>query len=47
MSRKQLSDLVNCKAGISPTMAIRLEKAFGGQLRLGIALSARMTWRRL
>ena len=30
VSRKQLSDLVNCRAGISPTMAIRLDKAFGG-----------------
>ena len=30
VSRKQLSALVNCRAGISPTMAIRLEKVFGG-----------------
>ena len=30
VSRKQLSDLVNGHAGISPTMAIRLDKAFGG-----------------
>ena len=30
MSRKQLSDLVNGHAGISPEMAIRLDKAFGG-----------------
>ena len=30
VSRKQLSDLVNCHAGISPQMAIRLDKAFGG-----------------
>ncbi len=30
ISRKQLSDLVNCHAGISPEMAIRLDKAFGG-----------------
>jgi addiction module HigA family antidote len=27
---KQLSDLVNCHAGISPEMAIRLDEAFGG-----------------
>ena len=26
----QLSDVVNCRAGISPVMAIRLDKAFGG-----------------
>ncbi|TVQ35555.1 MAG: addiction module antidote protein, HigA family [Geminicoccaceae bacterium] len=30
VSRKQLSDLVNARAGISPEMAIRLDKAFGG-----------------
>ncbi len=30
VSRKQFSDLVNCHAGISPVMAIRLDKAFGG-----------------
>jgi antitoxin HigA-1 len=30
VSRKQLSELVNCHAGISPEMAIRLDKAFGG-----------------
>lgn len=30
VSRKQLSELVNARAGISPEMAIRLDKAFGG-----------------
>jgi addiction module HigA family antidote len=30
VSRKQLSDLVNGRAGISAEMAIRLDKAFGG-----------------
>jgi len=30
VSRKQLSDIVNERAGISPEMAIRLDKAFGG-----------------
>jgi addiction module HigA family antidote len=30
VSRKQLSDLINGHAGISPEMAIRLDKAFGG-----------------
>ena len=29
-SRKQLSDVVNGHSGISPQMAIRLDKAFGG-----------------
>lgn len=28
--RQTLNDLVNAKAGISPEMAIRLDKAFGG-----------------
>jgi antitoxin HigA-1 len=30
VSRRQLSDIVNGRAGISPEMAIRLAKAFGG-----------------
>ena len=30
ISRKQLSDIVNGRSGISPVMAIRLDKAFGG-----------------
>ncbi len=29
VSRKRLSDIVNCRSGISPEMAIRLAKAFG------------------
>ena len=41
VSRKQLSDIVNCNAAISPEMAIRLDKAFGGGaetwLRLQVA----------
>lgn len=41
VSRKQLSDLVNGHAGVSPLMAIRLDKAFGGGaetwLRLQVA----------
>jgi addiction module HigA family antidote len=30
ISRKQLSDILNGHSGISPEMAIRLDKAFGG-----------------
>ena len=30
VSRRQLSDVVNGRAGISPEMAIRLDEAFGG-----------------
>ena len=40
VSRKQLSDLVNGKAGISPEMAIRLEKVFGGGARAWYRLQA-------
>ena len=30
VSRKQLSDVINGHSGISPEMAIRLDKVFGG-----------------
>ena len=30
VNRKQMSDIVNCRSGFSPEMAIRLDKAFGG-----------------
>jgi addiction module HigA family antidote len=40
ISRKQLSDIVNCHAGISPEMAIRLDKAFGGGADTWLRLQA-------
>ena len=40
VSRKQLSDIVNCHSGISPEMAIRLDKAFGGGADTWIRLQA-------
>jgi len=40
VSRKQLSDIVNCHAGISPEMAIRLDKAFGGGAATWLRLQA-------
>ena len=40
VSRKQLSDIVNCHAGISPEMAIRLDKAFGGSAESWLRLQA-------
>lgn len=40
VSRKQLSDVVNCHAGISPEMAIRLDKAFGGGAGTWLRLQA-------
>ena len=32
VSRNSLSELINAKRGISPEMAVRLSKAFGGSL---------------
>lgn len=40
MSRKQLSAIVNGRAGISPEMAIRLDKAFCGGARAWVQLQA-------
>lgn len=40
VSPKQLSDIVNCHAGISPEMAIRLDKAFGGGAETWLRLQA-------
>jgi addiction module HigA family antidote len=40
VSRKQLSDIVNAHAGISPEMAIRLDKAFGGGAETWLRLQA-------
>ena len=34
VGRKNFSDLVNCKTGISPEMAIRISKVFGGSPRV-------------
>jgi addiction module HigA family antidote len=40
VSRKALSDLVNGHAGISPEMAIRLDKAFGGDAETWLRVQA-------
>jgi addiction module HigA family antidote len=40
VSRKQLSDVVNGRSGISPEMAIRLDKAFGGSAETWLRLQA-------
>lgn len=40
VSRKQFSDIVNCHAGISPEMAIRLDKAFGSGADTWLRLQA-------
>ena len=40
VSCKQLSNIVNCHAGVSPEMAIRLDKAFGGGAEIWLRLQA-------
>ena len=40
VSRKQLSDVVNGRSGISAEMAIRLDKAFGGGAETWLRLQA-------
>ena len=40
VSRKQLSDIVNGHSGISPEMAIRLDRAFGGDANTWYRLQA-------
>jgi antitoxin HigA-1 len=40
VSRKQLSDVLNGHSGISPEMAIRLDKAFGGGAETWFRLQA-------
>ena len=40
ISRKQLSAIVNGHSGISPEMAIRLDKAFGGSADTWFRLQA-------
>jgi addiction module HigA family antidote len=40
VTRQALNNLVNGKAGISPEMAIRLDKAFGGTAEAWLALQA-------
>ena len=40
VSRKQLSAIVNGRSGISPEMAIRLDKAFGGGAETWFRLQA-------
>jgi addiction module HigA family antidote len=42
VTRQALNNLVNGKSGISPEMAIRLEKAFGG--RAGVWLGLQMDY---
>lgn len=38
VSRQALNNLVNGRSGISPDMAIRLSKAFGGRPRIWLAM---------
>lgn len=38
VTRQALNNLVNRKSGISPEMAIRLEKAFGGRAHIWLGI---------
>ena len=40
VTRQALNNLVNAKAGISPEMAIRLDKAFGGGADVWLKMQA-------
>jgi antitoxin HigA-1 len=40
VTRQALNNLVNAKAGISPEMAVRLSKAFGGSPEVWLRLQA-------
>ena len=40
VSRKQLSAVLNGRAGVSPEMAVRLDKVFGGNARTWYAIQA-------
>ena len=40
VTRQALNNLVNGKAGMSPEMAVRLSKAFGGSAELWLRLQA-------
>ena len=40
VTRQALNNLVNCKAAISPEMAIRLDKSFGGGAETWLRLQA-------
>ena len=44
VTRTTLSELVNEKRGISPEMAVRLEKVFGGRPKAGLSSRLSTTW---
>jgi addiction module HigA family antidote len=46
VTRTTLSELVNGKRGISPEMAVRLSKVFGGSAEAGLRSRLCMSWRR-
>ncbi len=46
VSRQALNNLVNQRAGISPEMAIRLAKAFGGNAQTWLRMRSITTWPR-
>ncbi len=46
VNRSALSNVLNGKAAISPSMAIRLEKAFGGNASLWLKMQAKYDLRK-
>ena len=40
VSRRQLSDVVNGRSGISPEMAVRISKVFGGNAQIWCRMQA-------
>ncbi|MCY3853471.1 MAG: HigA family addiction module antitoxin [Gammaproteobacteria bacterium] len=40
VSRRQLSDVVNGRSGISPEMAVRISKVFGGSAQIWCRMQA-------
>ncbi|MGI9490213.1 MAG: HigA family addiction module antitoxin [Geminicoccaceae bacterium] len=41
VSRQTLSEIVNCRAGITPDMAIRLSMAFGSSAKVWLGLQTK------
>ncbi len=40
VTRQQLYNITNCKSAVSPEMAIRFEKAFGGSAEMWLRMQA-------
>jgi antitoxin HigA-1 len=40
VTRQQMYNIVNCKSAVSPAMALRFEKAFGGSAEMWLRMQA-------